>query len=95
MRSKSNRKVRLAGWLTAAVAALLALTACASPSGHRTVTVFAAASLTEVFNEMGREFERRNEGIEVRLSYQASSTLRIQLEQGAEADVFALSLIHI
>ena len=68
---------------------MLALTACATPSGERTVTVFAAASLTEVFNEMGREFERLNEGAKVRLSYQASSTLRIQLEQGAEADVFA------
>ena len=68
---------------------MLALTACATPSGERTVTVFAAASLTEAFNEMGREFERRNEGVKVRPSYQASSTLRIQLEQGAEANVFA------
>ena len=86
---RTNGRIHLAGWLSAALAALLALTACASSDGERTLTVFAAASLTEVFNEMGREFERRNEGVEVRLSYQASSTLRIQLEQGAEADVFA------
>lgn len=89
MRRNATRTFRLAGWLTAAVAGLVALTACGSSDGEHTVTVFAAASLTEVFNEMGREFERRNEGVEVRLSYQASSTLRIQLEQGAEADVFA------
>lgn len=89
MRRKTTRPFRLAAWVGAVVAAMLALAACGSPDGERTVTVFAAASLTEVFNEMGREFERRNEGVEVRLSYQASSTLRIQLEQGAEADVFA------
>ncbi len=68
---------------------MLALAACGSTDSEPSLTVFAAASLTEAFNEMGREFERRNEGAEVRLSYQASSTLRIQIEQGAEADVFA------
>ena len=89
MRSKTNNVVRFAKWLSVALAVVLALTACASSDGKHTVTVFAAASLTEVFKEMAREFEQRNEGIEVRLSFQASSTLRIQLEQGAEADVFA------
>ena len=89
MRHQRNRRTRLAGWLTAACVAVIAVTACGGSGGERAVTVFAAASLTEAFNEMGREFERRNEGVTVRLSYQASSTLRIQLEQGAEADVYA------
>jgi len=89
VRRREDKRIRVAGWLTAVVAAVLALTACASSDGERTVTVFAAASLTEAFNEMARAFEQRNEGVTVRLSYQASSTLRIQLEQGAKADVYA------
>ena len=89
MRHPRNRRTRLAGWLTAACVAVIAVTACGGAGGERAVTVFAAASLTEAFNEMAHEFEQRNKGVEVRLAYQASSTLRIQLEQGADADVYA------
>ena len=89
MRHQRNRRTRLAGWLTAACVAVIAVTACGGSGGERAVTVFAAASLTEAFNEMAHEFEQWNGGVEVRLSYQASSTLRIQLEQGADADIYA------
>lgn len=53
------------------------------------VIVFAAASLTDAFNEMGIEFTRSNPRATVKLNFAASTALRTQLEQGAKADVYA------
>jgi molybdate transport system substrate-binding protein len=53
------------------------------------LTVFAAASLTDAFREMGPVFERMNPGARVKFSFAASSLLRTQIEQGAPADLFA------
>jgi molybdate transport system substrate-binding protein len=51
--------------------------------------VFAAASLTDAFAELGLLFERQNPGSRAVFNYGPSSGLRVQLEQGAPADVFA------
>ena len=53
------------------------------------VTVFAAASLTDAFNEIATEFKKANPGVELTFSFLGSSALRTQLEQGARADIFA------
>jgi len=53
------------------------------------VTVFAAASLKSAFTRLADEFERRNPGTEVVLSFAGSSDLVTQISQGAPADVFA------
>jgi molybdate transport system substrate-binding protein len=53
------------------------------------ITVFAAASLTDSFNELKTEFVRRNSGTEVEFQFAGSPALRTQLEQGARADIFA------
>jgi molybdate transport system substrate-binding protein len=55
----------------------------------RTLTVFAAASLTNAFTEIGHQFEAANPGVTVSLSFAGSQTLSTQLTQGAVADVFA------
>jgi molybdate transport system substrate-binding protein len=55
----------------------------------RTLTVFAAASLTESFTEIGKAFEAQNPGVTVMFNFAASSALRTQIEEGAGADVFA------
>ncbi|MGV8969918.1 MAG: molybdate ABC transporter substrate-binding protein [Microbacteriaceae bacterium] len=54
-----------------------------------TVTVFAAASLTDVFGQLEQEFEAANPGVDVVISYGGSSALAEQLVQGAPAEVFA------
>jgi len=54
-----------------------------------TITVFAAASLTETFDQLGKDFEAANPGSDVVFSYGGSSTLAQQINQGAPADVFA------
>lgn len=51
------------------------------------ILVFAAASLTESLQEIGRAYERKN-GTAVRFSFGASSDLARQVQAGAPADVF-------
>jgi molybdate transport system substrate-binding protein len=58
-----------------------------APRGE--VTVFAAASLTDAFREIGAAFEQDHPGVRAVFSFGASSALRTQIEQGAPADVFA------
>lgn len=53
------------------------------------VTVLAAASLADVLRETGRAFEARHPGTTLRFGFGASNQLRLQLQQGAPADVFA------
>jgi molybdate transport system substrate-binding protein len=62
-------------------------TASSSQSGG--ITVLAAASLTEAFNHIGKDFQAENEGSTVTFGYGSSATLATQIVQGAPADVFA------
>lgn len=54
-----------------------------------TVMVFAAASLTETFTALGKQFEAAHPGVEVVYNFGASSSLAEQIKQGAPVDVFA------
>jgi molybdate transport system substrate-binding protein len=54
-----------------------------------TVTVFAAASLTGSFTQIGKDFEAANPGSKVTFNFAGSSALATQIDQGAPADVFA------
>ena len=55
----------------------------------QTLTVFAAASLTEAFTEIGKSFEAANPDVTVTFNFAGSQALRTQIEEGAPADVFA------
>ncbi|MGB9929421.1 MAG: molybdate ABC transporter substrate-binding protein [Methanosarcina sp.] len=54
-----------------------------------TITVSAAASLTEAFTDIAKEFEAVHPGTTVELNLAGSGTLRTQIESGAPVDVFA------
>jgi molybdate transport system substrate-binding protein len=54
-----------------------------------TLTVYAAASLTTAFTEIGEAFEAEHDGVAVEFSFGGSSDLVAQLQEGAPADVFA------
>lgn len=73
----------------------LAVAGCASDDGGEgggessTVTVYAAASLTKSFEEVGEQFEAEHDGVDVEFSFGGSSDLVAQIQEGAPADVFA------
>ena len=54
-----------------------------------TITVFAAASLTEAFTKLGQQFQAAHKGDTVKFSFGPSSGLAAQITSGAPADVFA------
>lgn len=66
-------------------------TTTAAISGE--VLVFAAASLTDAFGELGAAFEATHPGVTITLNLAASSALREQIVAGAPADVFASASI--
>ena len=80
-------------WLAAAAICALgvALGGCLDkPAAEsRTLTVFAASSLTDAFSEIGTTFEAANPGVQVVINFASSHALRTQIEEGARADVFA------
>lgn len=53
------------------------------------LTVFAAASLTDAFNEIGQNFSAEHPGLTFSFNFAGSQQLAQQLGQGAPADVFA------
>ncbi|MBA4385330.1 MAG: molybdate ABC transporter substrate-binding protein [Anaerolinea sp.] len=75
--------------LLASAACSQVATVAAPTSEPVTLTVLAAASLTESFTELGATFESQNPGVKVAFNFAGSQTLAEQLGQGAPADVFA------
>jgi molybdate transport system substrate-binding protein len=87
--------------LTIAALAAIAVAGCSSSgsggssggssasSSTGTITVFAAASLTESFTQLGKQFEAAHPGDTVKFSFGPSSGLAEQITSGAPADVFA------
>lgn len=61
----------------------------APTSAPHTLKVFAAASLTEAFTEIGKSFEADNPNVTVTFNFAGSQALRTQIEEGAPVDVFA------
>ncbi|HEY3331624.1 MAG TPA: molybdate ABC transporter substrate-binding protein [Capsulimonadaceae bacterium] len=71
--------------LILALAVLLpTVNATASP-----IRVFAAASLTEAFRDIGVAYESKHPGDKVEFNFAGSPTLKTQIQQGAPVDVFA------
>jgi molybdate transport system substrate-binding protein len=80
--------------LLALAALLLAACGGGEPAGGAAgspaaIRVFAAASLTAAFNELGPRFTAANGGTRVTFNFAGSQALATQIRQGAPADVFA------
>lgn len=65
-----------------------ALTPTPTAIQQEELTVFAAASLTNVVTEIARDYELLHPGVRVVTNFDGSQALRTQIEQGAYADVF-------
>jgi molybdate transport system substrate-binding protein len=76
--------------LLAALATALALTGCGTTvPGRVEIVVAGAASLQDALNTAATGYEHGHPGVNVRFSFDASSALRTQIEQGAPVDAFA------
>lgn len=69
--------------------ASLSLATCSRDDGRVQLRVFAASSLTEAFTDIEAAFEAAHPDVDVVLAFAGSQVLRLQIEQGAPADVFA------
>lgn len=90
-----RRRPRLAPFAILALA-LSVLSACTSQAGSNqttppqvTLTVYAAASLTDAFKEIGANFQHAHANVSVMSNFAGSQQLEQQIAQGAQADVFA------
>jgi molybdate transport system substrate-binding protein len=90
------RWVGIMAVVVALTATFMGGTAVAARSTHAakakvtgTITVSAAASLTEAFQKMGTDFQKRNSGTTVTFNFGSSGTLATQIQGGAPADAFA------
>ena len=50
--------------------------------------VFAAASMTETLTEIGSKFMEQNPNVTIQFNFDSSGTLKTQIQNGAECDVF-------
>lgn len=103
MTRTARRNRRTLQVAAAGTAVLLALSACSSSDDSSStksdssasdkisgdVTVFAAASLKESFEELGTQFEKEHPGTKVTFSFGGSDSLAASITGGAPADVFA------
>lgn len=74
------------------IAMVATLAGCGATDGVEatsTLRVYAAASLTDTFTELGKQFEAEHKDVTVAFNFAGSSDLVSQIEQGAPADVFA------
>ena len=65
------------------------LNSTSTPAPHTTLTVLAAASLLDAFNDLGAQFEASHPGVNVAFNFAGSQQLAQQIASGAPADVFA------
>ena len=64
------------------------LCGCQAKSKDVELTVFAAASLTETLTELGAQYHRAHPEVTIRFNFDSSGTLKTQLQEGADCDLF-------
>ena len=87
---KITEMIRLKRLLSIALALACALLSggCAKKQGGAEVTVFAAASLTETLTEIAERYQTVAPEVTLRFNFDSSGTLKTQIEEGADCDLF-------
>ena len=68
---------------------MLSVTGCGGSEGKKVnLTVFAAASMTETLEEIGGNYSKEHPDVKVTFNFDSSGTLKTQIEEGAECDLF-------
>ena len=78
------------GGAASSTAASVASSAAASSQAAQSVEliVFAAASLTETITAIGETYSAENPGVTFRFNFDSSGTLKTQIQEGADCDLF-------
>ena len=78
------------GGAASSTAASVASSAAASSQVAQSVEliVFAAASLTETLTAIGETYSAENPGVTFRFNFDSSGTLKTQIQEGADCDLF-------
>lgn len=84
-----NRRLSILFIAFALLLTAIAPIGIASAQDTTTLTIFAASSLTDAFNDIKASYEKANPTVKIAYSFGASSTLATQLKEGAPADIFA------
>ena len=79
-----NKHMAAALW----TALTLLLTACGGGRETAGIAVFAAASLQEPLTEIGEQYRKERGNVELVFSFDSSGTLKTQIREGAECDLF-------
>lgn len=82
-------------FLAVLVMSMVLMTACskggepaAKPEEKSEIVVFAAASMTETMEQIKENYEAENENVNIVYTFDSSGTLKTQIQEGAEADLF-------
>lgn len=84
------------GWAFTAALVVGVLGGCAldkkeqpkTPQDHVQLTVFAAASMTETMNQIAETYKKEHPNVDITCNYDSSGTLKTQIQNGADCDVF-------
>ena len=78
------------GGAASSTAASVASSAAASSQAAQSMEliVFAAASLTETLTAIGETYSAENPGVTFRFNFDSSGTLKTQIQEGADCDLF-------
>ena len=67
----------------------------AQPKTRHEITVSAAISLKNAFEDIGKTFKEKNPGVEFVFNFGGSGDLARQIEAGAPVDVFEIGRAHV
>lgn len=86
--SSSSATTAAASTAAASAAAAEASETTAAAAEQSEVIVFAAASMTETLNQIKETYEAENPGVTLTFNFDSSGTLKTQIQEGADCDLF-------
>lgn len=86
--SSSSAATAAASTAAASAAASEAAETTAAAAEQSEVIVFAAASMTETLNQIKETYEAENPGVILTFNFDSSGTLKTQIQEGADCDLF-------
>lgn len=79
---------KIISFLVAVCLVVCVFSGCTSVGGSKEIIVFAAASLSETLTTLAERYMADHEGVTIVLNLDSSGTLKTQIQEGAECDIF-------